>query len=186
MLASDGTANDEFGTSVSISGDYAIVGASRDDDNGTWSGSAYIFTPNDVDPNNWDQVAKLTASDGADYDHFGGSVSVSGDYAIVGAWGDDSYTGSAYIFKRDGTNWSEQAKLLASDGAATDRFGVSVSVSGAYAIVGARDDDDNGTDSGAAYMFGKILCPSMDGTGDCLVNFEDFARLAGQWLQGAQ
>jgi len=99
---------------------------------------------------------KITASDGADGDIFGRSVSISGDYAIVGAfWDDDNGidSGSAYIFKRSGTSWAEEAKLTASDGAAIDQFGWSVSISGEYAIVGAHLDDDNGADSGSAYIF---------------------------------
>ncbi len=186
MLASDGDAGDRFGYSVSISGDYAIVGAYLDNDNGSFSGSAYIFHR---DGTSWSQQAKLTASDGVTNDVFGFSVSVNGDYAIVGAFIDDdngSNSGSAYIFKRDGTNWHEQFKLTASDAAASDHFGTSVSISGDYAIVGANWDDDNGTNSGSAYIFGKGLCPISDLTGDCLVNFEDFAEMANEWLQSAQ
>ena len=156
LTASDGAANDSFGISVSISGDYAIVGADGDDDNGSNSGSAYIFTPNDVDPNTWDQVAKLTASDAATVDNFGESVAISGSTALVGArYNDDagSASGSAYIFYYNGTSWSEQAKLTASDGAGGDVFGYSVSISGDYVIVGARGDDDNGSYSGSAYVF---------------------------------
>ncbi|MBA7679911.1 hypothetical protein ES703_88217 [subsurface metagenome] len=183
LTASDGAAYDRFGSSVSVSGDYAIVGALLDDDNGTSSGSAYIFRRYGT---SWSEQAKLTASDGAASDRFGSSVSVSGDYTIAGAYGDDSSSGSAYIFERSGTSWSEQAKLLASDGAASDYFGWSVSISGVYAIVGAYLDDDSGGGSGSAYMFGKGLCPSSDLTGDCFVNFKDFAEMAGQWLQGAE
>ncbi len=192
LLASDGAAGDYFGRSVSISGDYAVVGAYKDDANGTDSGSAYIFTPNEVDPNNWDQVAKLTASDAAASDWFGGSVSISGDYAIVGAKGDDdnfTNSGSTYIFapnEVDPNNWDQVAKLTASDGADIDYFSYSVSISDDYAIVGARYDDDSGSNSGSVYMFGKGLCPISDLTGDCLVNFEDFAIMAGQWLQGVE
>jgi len=153
LTASDGAASDYFGYSVSISGDYAIVGAYLDDVNGTDSGSAYIFSPNDVNCSDWDQTAKLTALDGAAWDYFGSSVSISGDYAIVGAYGDQTSKGSAYIFLRSGTSWSQQAKLTASDGNAVDRFGNSVSISGDYAIVGAYSDDVNGTDSGSAYIF---------------------------------
>ncbi|MEA1966066.1 MAG: FG-GAP repeat protein, partial [Euryarchaeota archaeon] len=82
---------------------------------------------------------KLTASDGAAGDFFGYSVAISGDYAVVGAREDDdagSASGSAYIFKRDGTVWTEQAKITASDGAAGDLFGMSVAISGDYAVVG--------------------------------------------------
>jgi len=186
LLAADGAAGDFFGWSVSVSGDYAIVGAFDDDDNGSDSGSAYIFKRSGT---SWSEQAKLLPADGAADDLFGNSVSISGDYAVVGARLDDDNginSGSAYIFERSGTSWSQQAKLVASDGAAGDYFGGSVSISGDYAIIGAYGDDDNGTGSGSAYMFGKIPCPSADLTGDCLVNFKDFAIMAGQWLQGAE
>ena len=94
--------------------------------------------------------------------------------------GNDS--GSAYIFKRDGTSWLEQGKLLASDGAAFDYFGVSVSISGDYVVVGAFNDDDNGEDSGSAYISEKVLCPDSDLTGDCCVDSNDLGVLSGQWL----
>jgi ribonuclease BN (tRNA processing enzyme) len=73
---------------------------------------------------------KLTASDGAEDDRFGYSVSISGDTAIVGAFGDESYRSNAYVFVRSGTSWTQQQKLTASDGASFDRFGYSVSISG--------------------------------------------------------
>ena len=150
LAASDGAAYDYFGYSVSISGDYAIVGAYRDCDDGSNSGSAYIFYRSGT---TWSQQAKLTASDGAAYDYFGYSVSISGDYAIVGAYADSNSSGSVYIFYRSGTTWTQQDKLTASDGASYDCFGRSVSISGDYAIVGAHRDDDNGSDSGSAYIF---------------------------------
>ena len=99
---------------------------------------------------------KLTASDAAWGDRFGHSVSISGDSAIVGAQNSDdsgSDSGSAYVFVRSGTTWTEQQKLTASDGASNDLFGLSVSISGDTAIVGAFYDDDNGTNAGSAYMF---------------------------------
>ncbi|MDP6053292.1 MAG: FG-GAP repeat protein, partial [Candidatus Latescibacteria bacterium] len=153
LTASDAAAADLFGQSVSIDGDYAIVGANGNDDGGTSSGSAYIFKRSGT---TWSQQAKLTASDAAQNDDFGTSVSISGDYAIVGAHANDdggSYSGSAYIFVRSGTNWTEQAKLTASDAAASDYFGYSVSIDGDYAIVGAHANDDGGSDSGSAYIF---------------------------------
>ena len=152
-LANDGAGNDRFGVSVSISGDYAIVGAHNDDDNGENSGSAYIFTRNS---NAWSQQAKIKPNDGATINRFGISVSISGDYAIVGANQDDdngANSGSAYIFTRNSNAWSQQAKIKPNDGAANDQFGLSVSISGDYAIVGADNDDDNGDDSGSAYIF---------------------------------
>ncbi|MCD4829420.1 MAG: T9SS type A sorting domain-containing protein [Candidatus Cloacimonetes bacterium] len=150
LTADDGSAGDFFGCSVSISGDYAVVGAYQDDDNGDESGSAYIFYRSGTA---WIQQAKLTADDGAAYDCFGYSVSICGDYAIVGAIWDGGGSGSAYMFHRNGTVWTQQDKLTADDGAAGDFFGCSVSISGDYAIVGAYGDDDNGDMSGSAYMF---------------------------------
>jgi len=155
LVASDGTFGDRFGTSVSISGDYAVVGASGDDPCGTNSGSAYIFK-RDTDPN-WVEQAKLTASDGAGGAVFGRSVSISGDYVIVGAANhndDGKWAGAAYIFRRFGDpNWLQQDKLTPSDPEPGDSFGSSVSISGYYAIVGAHGDDDNGGNSGSAYIF---------------------------------
>ena len=128
-------------------------GPTRDDDNGVDSGSAYVFR---YDGSDWVEEAKLTASDGAADDYFGGSVAISGDTAVVGAVCDDDNgrnSGSAYVFRYDGSDWAEEAKLTASDGAAYDYFGCSVAVSGDTAVVGASDDDDNGLDSGSAYVF---------------------------------
>ncbi|UCC23630.1 MAG: right-handed parallel beta-helix repeat-containing protein, partial [Planctomycetota bacterium] len=153
LTASDGAASDFFGRSVSIDGDYCVIGAFGDDDKGNMGGSAYIFKR---DGENWTQQAKLTASDGAAEDRFGLKVSISGEYCVIGAYGDDDrgdYSGSAYIFKRDGTSWTEQTKLTASDGAASDYFGARVSISGEYCVIGAYGDDDKGDSSGSAYIF---------------------------------
>ena len=153
LTASDGYSSDNFGYSVAISGNYAIVGAPYDDDLYSNSGSAYIFYNNGA---SWVQQAKLTPLDGYSSDYFGYSVAISGDYAIVGAYGDDDMgnsSGSAYIFQRNGTSWIQQAKLLASDGYSSDYFGYSVAINGDYAIVGAYYDDTSFTDSGSAYIF---------------------------------
>ena len=153
ISASDGEEGDHFGGSVSLSGDYALIGAYGDDDAGSSSGSAYIFRHEGME---WIEEAKLTASDGAEDDEFGRSLSLSGDYALIGAWGDDdagSSSGSAYIFRHEGMEWIEKARLTASDGASGDNFGTSVSLSGNYALIGAYRDDDAGSDSGSAYVF---------------------------------
>ena len=151
LTASDGGGNDQFGDSVSISGDYAIMGAPQDTDAGINTGSAYIFQRQG---NSWIQTNKLLASDRATQDRFGDSVSISGDYAIVGAFGDDSARGSAYLFQRQNNgNWIQTDKLTASDGANNDRFGISVAIDSNYVLVGAQLNDENGTnDVGAAYF----------------------------------
>ena len=132
---------------MSVDGNYAIVGACYDDDYGTDSGSVYVYELGTS------TEQKLTASDGAEGDQFGYSVSIDGNYAIVGARYDDDYgtdSGSVYVYEL-GT--STEQKLTASDGAEGDQFGYSVSIDGNYAIVGARYDDDNGSNSGAAYIY---------------------------------
>jgi hypothetical protein len=154
LTPEDGAGGDHFGEAVAISGDYAIIGALFDDDNGYESGSAYIFE-RDVD-GYWVQAAKLTPADGAADDRFGAAVAVSGDYAIVGAYGDDDYgsrSGSAYVFERTGGSWNQVAKLTPADGAASDEFATSVAISGNYAIAGAHYHDDNEINSGSAYVF---------------------------------
>jgi hypothetical protein len=182
LTASDAAAEDCFGWSVSISGEYVIVGAGGDDDYGQWTGSAYIFKRNGT---TWIQQQKLLASDAAQSNCFGDSVSISGDYAIVGADGDNSSTGSAYIFKRDGATWIQQGKLTASDGTEHDAFGYSVAIdtdSGSYAtIVGAYQSEDNGYQSGSAYLFG--FSPDEDLNRDCKVNLADFDEFAAHWQQ---
>jgi hypothetical protein len=150
LTASDAALGDFFGRSVDISGDDAIVGAERNGDAGNYSGSAYVFNRSGTA---WSEQAKLTASDAAAWDYFGSSVGISGDYAIVGAYGDDFYTGSAYVFDRSGSAWSEQAKLTASDAVVDDRFGESVGIWGERAIVGAHSNDDLGHGSGSAYVY---------------------------------
>ncbi len=153
LTANDAAADDEFGSSVAVYGDSAVVGSHFDDDDGSWSGSAYVFTRSGTV---WSQQAKLTANDAAMNDQFGNSVSVYGDTVVVGAYkknGAATGSGSAYVFTRSGTSWSQQAKLTANDAAASDEFGWSVSVYDDVAVVGAHYDDDAGSNSGSAYVF---------------------------------
>ena len=182
FLASDGAEDDEFGISVAVDGDTVVVGAHLDDDNGTNSGSAYVFTKPTTDANvdnsrdwkDWESLndvgkaaltAKLTASDGAAVDEFGISVTIDGDTIVVGASGDDSSKGSAYAFTKPATGWADSAgdqvaKLTAYFRVDGDGFGRSVAIDGDTIVVGApyNDyDDDNVTndDEGAAYVFIK-------------------------------
>jgi hypothetical protein len=156
LLASDWAFNDQFGYSVSISSDgtYAIVGSWLDDAPNTDQGSAYIFTRSG---STWTQQAKLVASDGAAGDYFGQSVAISGDgtYAIVGAPYDNTYTGSAYIFTRSGSTWTQQQKITASDAGTSDYFGWSVAISSdkTTILVGAVYDTITYTSQGSAYIF---------------------------------
>jgi len=180
IVASDRGAGDYFGNSVSISGDYAIVGAYREDEDAsganplTLAGSAYLFERDGS--GNWAEKQKIVASDRGIGDYFGHSVSISGDYAIVGAYREDEdasganplpLAGSAYLFERDGSgNWAEKQKIVASDRGIGDYFGLSVSISGDYAIVGAYREDEDASgintlpDAGSAYLFER------DGSGN--------------------
>jgi hypothetical protein len=143
LTASDGEIWDEFGYSVSIDGEYAIIGAQFDDD----IGSAYIFK---LTGSTWVEQQKLTASDGELWDVFGMSVAINDEYAIIGGFGDEDYTGAAYIFKRTGSTWSEEAKLTASDIVPGERFGISVAIESEYAFVSSTHDDNF---KGAVYVF---------------------------------
>ena len=156
LTASDAAEGDNFGRSVAVSGETAVVGASANDDAGSNSGSAYVFVRSGAA---WTQQAKLTASDAAEGDNFGTSVAVSGETAVVGANANDdagSTSGSAYVFVRSGTAWTQQAKLTADDNAEGDNFGISVAVSGETAVVGAHLDDDGGSNSGSAYVYAEL------------------------------
>eukprot|EP00567_Pseudictyota_dubia_P002266 CAMPEP_0197466536 /NCGR_PEP_ID=MMETSP1175-20131217/65105_1 /TAXON_ID=1003142 /ORGANISM="Triceratium dubium, Strain CCMP147" /LENGTH=829 /DNA_ID=CAMNT_0043002583 /DNA_START=149 /DNA_END=2635 /DNA_ORIENTATION=- len=150
LVADDGSCLDGFGKSVAISGDSVIVSAVGDDDRGNHSGGAYVFTRVGTE---WVQEAKLVPSDGEEEEWFGNSVAISGDLAVVGAFRDDDsglWSGSAYVFRREGLTWKEEAKLLPIDGASRHYFGTSVSISGDTILVGAHGHDDS---RGAAYIF---------------------------------
>jgi uncharacterized repeat protein (TIGR01451 family) len=147
LLASDGAVDDQFGFSVAISGDTAIIGAYADDIGSNFGqGSAYIFVRSG---DSWSEQQKITASDGAEVDFFGYSVAISGDIAVVGAPVYNNGQGAAYIFVRSGTTWSQQQKLIAGDGAEHDEFGISVAINGDTAVIGA----DFSSAQGAAYIF---------------------------------
>jgi hypothetical protein len=155
LTAEDGAETDIFGVRVALSGDTVLISARRDDDDvmGIDAGSAYIFTRTGT---KWQQQIKLTASDGAADDRFGRSVALVADTALIGAMfqddkGDNS--GSAYVFTRSGTTWNQQVKLTAADGAKGDAFGWSVALSDDTAVIAATRDDDNGNESGSAYVF---------------------------------
>jgi hypothetical protein len=152
LLANDAAAQDFFGDSVAVAGDTAVIGAPDDDDNGPSSGSAYVFMRDGSGV--WSFSTKLTASDAAAGDFFGDAVTISGNTIIIGAPGDDSSTGAAYVFMRSATVWSERDKLTASDGALNDNFGSAVALQGATeAVIGARGDDSS---TGAAYVFERL------------------------------
>lgn len=161
LTAGRGKVGDQLGSAVSLSGDTALVGAPfTDTERGNDAGSAHVFV-REPDERVWYPQASLTASDGRAADRFGFSVALSGEAACVGAPLHDTSggvnAGSAYVFIRDWTLWSERAKVVASDGAAEDRFGSSVSLSENTVLVGSPSDDTTrGGDSGSAYVFVRV------------------------------
>jgi hypothetical protein len=157
LLANDGEAGDNFGLSVSLNEETALIGANGDNVFGLTSGSAYVFVRSGT---TWSQEAKLLASDGSEGDRFGYSVSLDGDTAVVGAFNDGEQgttSGSVYIFERSESGWSQLGKLLADDGAAGHFFGLSVSANEGTVLIGAPYDDDQGLHSGSAYVFGENI-----------------------------
>ncbi len=156
LTASDSYYLDYFGVSVGISNNTIVVGACGNDDDGSNSGSAYIFEKSDTGWADITETAKLTASDGAEGDYFGNSVGVSNNTIVVGArYGNDG-DGSAYVFEKPDKGWddmTETAKLTASDLSSQDYFGWSVSISDSTILVGSPRSDDNGDESGSAYIF---------------------------------
>jgi hypothetical protein len=151
--ASDGQSDDWFGYSASLSGNYALVGAYREDTFGSNSGAAYFF---EFENGNWSEMNKVNSSDAQSDDHFGYSVSISGSNALIGAEGEDtggSNSGAAYFFKLDAGNWTEVNKVMASDPGAGDWFGWSVAIFENVGLIGSRDDDALGLNSGSAYFF---------------------------------
>jgi hypothetical protein len=152
LMPDDDTSNSLFGFSGNLQGNTAVITARADDENGTSSGSVYIFKS---DGENWAQTQKLMASDGEAFDCFGASSSLYGNTLIVGATLDDegfAQQGSAYVFTFNGTKWVETQKLVASDGEIFDAFGFSVAASEESLFIGTLSDD-NGTNSGSVYVF---------------------------------
>lgn len=178
IVPEDGAAGDNFGFSVAMSGNLAIVGAFHDDDNGSDSGSAYLF-----DAASGVQLRKLLPDDGGGGDFFGRSVAISGNLAVVGSHKDDDHgasSGSAYLF--DVTTGEQLAKFTASDGAAFDGFGVAVAVDDDDVVVGSELDDDLGGGSGSAYVFdatGPFFDADFDGDGD--VDDDDLGKWQGDF-----
>jgi hypothetical protein len=190
LAPSDGIDFDEFGWSAAISGNTAVVGAytANGVDDTVDTGAAYIFVR---DGANWIEQAKLTASDAATGDAFGVSVAIDGDTVVIGARSDDHAAGddagSLYVFSRTGTTWTQQAKLTAGDGAASDGFGTSVAVVGSEIFAGADGVDGDGfgaSNVGAVYVFSyngtdwaeETKLTASDAEGDDHFGFDVSAR----------
>lgn len=186
--ASNTGGGDLFGSAIAVSGDTLVVGAPNEasaaagingdgsDNNALLAGAVYVFVRSDT---NWVQQAYLKASNAQANDQFGIAVAISGDFIVVGAYLEDGgavgvngpeddnsaiNSGAAYVFVRQGTNWTQQAYLKASNTGAEDFFGGSVAISGTNVVIGAFGEASNGTGgdqdnsaptTGAAYVFGR-------------------------------
>lgn len=153
LLADEGAASDDFGDSVAISGDRIVVGAGLADTNGLDSGAAYVFR---YDVDSWFQEQRIVALDGLTLDEFGDPVAIDGDLIVVGADDADDTAlgaGAAYVFRLVGGLWTQEEKLLSSDGEEGDDFGDAVAVRNGVVVVGAIGDDDEGTNAGAIYLY---------------------------------
>lgn len=146
LWAGDGAAGGRFGSSLAISSSRALVGAPGDAAN---AGSAYVFE--DSGGGFWQQ-AKLVASDASANEQFGNAVALDGDVAVVAARAADG-VGAVYVFRRSGSAWTQEKKLVTSSPSSNAEFGSSVAISGNRILVGARYDDSVGSNAGAAYLF---------------------------------
>lgn len=141
---------DEFGWSLNLDGDRAVIGADCQD---TSTGAAYIY---EFDGFSWLETAKLLPDDAESSMYFGRSVGVSGDYVIVGADGNKNPGGAAYVFYRNEggpDNWGQQSKLTPSISQERDRYGRAVAIDGDYAVVGAEYNTAYLTGPGDAYVY---------------------------------
>jgi len=175
LIAGDAADGDALGRAVALSGARIVAGACFDDDAGYDSGSAYVFVDTDGE---WSEEAKLVPADGLEFDGFGDAVAIDGQTVLVGAWRDDHGavdSGSAYLFERDGDGWLLTAKLAPGIPSAGDFFGYAVALDGELALIGARGDDGQGNDAGAAYLYerdggawssGTKLLPGAGAHGD--------------------
>jgi FG-GAP repeat/Divergent InlB B-repeat domain len=202
LKAGNSGAGDNFGSSVAISGETVVVGASREDSSSmgvnsapnettTDAGAAYVFTRSG---GIWSQQAYLKASNPGKDDHFGQAVSVSGETVVIGAPLEDSNavgvnnnqvnnlaveSGAAYVFTRSGSSWSQQVYLKASNTGADDTFGYSVAVSGETVVVGAQSEDSNAVGVNADATAQADNSAALSGA------VYVFTRSGGSWSQQA-
>jgi hypothetical protein len=189
VVTGQARSGDHLGWSVALSGNTALVGAPDDDfGNKQEAGSMYVFVRHGAV---WSLQTRINPGPVRSA-RVGAGVALFADTAVIGSDGSDNATGKAYVYARSGTSWTRVATLTAADGAAGDRFGAGVAVSGQLAVIGAPFANATGAQSGKAYLFGMVggvfqqlamLAPSDNAAGD---NFGASAALdAGRALMGA-
>ena len=158
IVSSDGAASDYFGKVLAMSDDGNILAVSAyyDDDQGDNSGSVYIF--NKTAAGAWEETQKLNASDGSVDDNFGFSLTFAGESLAISTYQQNNRTGAVYIYDQSATgDWQESQKLLASDSAFYKQFGYAIAGTENQIVIGAPNDNENGANAGAAYIFEKGL-----------------------------
>jgi hypothetical protein len=160
LIASDGAEGDQFGGTVSVSGDRVAVAAEQDDNanggspNSSFDGAGAVYVY-DFDGASWNET-KFISSDGASGDQYGQGLSLDQDRLVVGASRADNMNGNAagavYVYDFDGTGWNDTTKLIAPDGGASHLFGISVSAQGDRVAIGASFGDGNASNAGSVYL----------------------------------
>ncbi|MCH5720140.1 FG-GAP repeat protein [Niabella hibiscisoli] len=168
IVAADVAADDVFGSSVATNGTQVLVSSAGDESR---RGAAYVFG---LVGGTWTQAQKLVASDGAADDNFGQSVTMSGNTLIVGAYGDDSYRGAAYVFTTTGSTWSQQQKIIASSRTQNEGLGYSISMSGSNVAISGAGGDVGISSPGAAYIFSL--------SGATYTQQQRFQGVVGEWF----
>ena len=159
LAPGDVSAGDGFGRAVSLLDDRALIGAPTQDQQGASSGAAYVFQRKE--DGSWMEVAKLGGEDASEGDRFGFSVAQSEEQLLISADGANGSAGAVYVFEKIDETWTRIAKIGASDGAAADRFGAHVAISGETALAGAPGNDENGDASGSSYVYDLSLIPRV-------------------------
>jgi hypothetical protein len=153
LLNTDISADDEFGGIVALDGDTLLVASMLDDEPQVDRGSVCAYTRVS---GTWTFQQKFTSSDGAAVDYFGMDLALHGDVAVVGAPGDDDggdAAGAAYVFRRNGSVWSQESKITACDAIGGEDFGCSVAFDGNTVLIGSQRDDSSLANSGTAAVF---------------------------------
>lgn len=145
LAPADSVLQARFGENVAVDSEVALVGASASPSG--LPGAAYVFR---WDGNSWQQEAKLSASTPQGRDVFGISVDLKGDLALIGASAREANKGAAYLYRRVGDSWQEEAILAATDGQAGDGFGIRVKIGDGELLVGSFSADNQ---KGAVYIF---------------------------------
>jgi hypothetical protein len=150
LLPPVGASGDNFANAVAVSGDTLVVGMASNDDLGVNAGAAYVFVRAGT---SWSLQQRLTASDASPSASFGWDVSIFGDTVVVAAVRDATDRSALYVFTRSGTIWSEQQKLVTSDGSPGDYGFARVAVSDNTVVLGTPPTPGSGSSAGSAYVF---------------------------------